>query len=235
MKRSYCASLALLVLSTLSLNAQTSEIQPAVSNVIAVLTKAVETKTAVAGDEIILRSVSDVSIKGEVIIPRGSKLTGRVSEVVTKSKDHPETLLAFSVEKAIRKDGVEIPLQAIVAALAASRRDSLATDPTFGMMHSNEPKMIGGATSTSSSGSLSASSKSSANAAVATANMIGKLDEPTVLDANSQGAVDIEGLLITWRLMVPPPITVIATKSKNLKLDTGTQMLLRMAPPRPPR
>lgn len=235
MKKSFLVLLASILVYAVSLAAQTSNGQPQVSNLLAVLTKSIETKTAKAGDELVLRSISDLSVDGEIVISRGSQLTGRLVEVVLRDKENPDTLLAFSVEKAVLKNGAEIPLQAIVAALAAPRKESLATDPTFGMLHSNEPKMVGGAQSAASSGSLGASSKSSANAAVATANLIGKLDQPTILDADSQGAVDIEGLKITWRLLAPPPVTVISSRSKNLKLDSGTQVLLRMAPPRLPR
>jgi hypothetical protein len=235
MKQPYIPIFALIVLCAVSVSAQTSSVQPEVSNVIAVLTGSVETKTAHVGDEVFLNTISDVFVDGAIVIPRGSKLTGHLSEVLLKSKDQPESVLAFSVEEASLRSGVNIPLQAIVAALAAPRKDSLATDPTFGMLHSNEPKMVGGASSAAGSGNLGASSKANSNAAVATANLQGKMDQPTILDKDSQGALDLEGLNITWRLLSPPPLTVITSKSKNLKLESGTQMLLRMAPPRLPR
>ncbi len=236
MTRLLGAVLSLILLFYSSLIAQTSERLPQVSNLVAVLTKTVETKSATAGDEITLRAISDVVVDGEIVIARGSKLTGRIAEVTQKSKEQPQTQLAFVIDKAVRKDGVEIPLQAIAAAIAAPEKDSLTADPTYGMMHSNEPKMVGsGVRGTSSSGGLSSSSNASSNAAVATAHIKGNSDEPTELNLDSQGAIGYEGVSITWRLMVPPPVTVITTKSKNLKLEAGTQMLLRMAPPRLPR
>ncbi|MCU1264710.1 MAG: hypothetical protein JWM21_1028 [Acidobacteria bacterium] len=216
-------------------SAQASQ-SPTVSNIIAELTRTVEVKSASAGDELILKALSDVIVDGQVVIPKGSKLTGKISEVATRGKDQPQTLLAFVVDKAVRKDGSQIPLQAIVAAIAAPAKDSFVEDPTYGMMHSNEPKMIGsGTTGTASSGALPPSSKASSNAAVATANMKGTMDQPSVLNEDSQGAYGYEGISITWRLLSPPPVTVLATKGKGLKLEAGTQMLLRMAPPRMPR
>ena len=232
MIRSFGAVLSFILLFSAWIFAQTSETRPQVSNVIAVLTKTVETKSATAGDEITLRAISDVIVNGEIVIPRGAKLMGRISEVTMKSKEQPQTVLALVIDKAVRKEGLEIPLQAIAAAIAAPEKDSFAADPTYGMMHSNEPKMVGGA---ASSGGLSSSSKASSNAAVATANIKGTLDEPSVLNLDSQGAIGYEGVSITWRLSAPPPVTMIATKGKNLKLEAGTQMLLRMAPPRLPR
>ena len=214
-----------------SLMAQTGD-QPRVSMVFAVLTKSLESKSATAGQDLTLQTMSDVIIDGKVIIPKDSKLVGHVSEVATRSKDEPRSVLAIIIDKAVTTDGMEIPLQAIIAAVARPKSD-LSSDPTYGMMHSNEPKMIGtGPGSASSTGGLSASSKASSTAAVATANIKGGMDETSLLNENSQGADGYEGLSLSWHLMAPPPVTVFASKGNNVKLEAGTQMLLRMAPPR---
>ena len=71
-------------------------------------------------------------------------------------------------------------------------------------------------------------------AAVATAELKGRM-ETMLLTEDSLGAVGYEGLSISWHLSIPPPLTVFSTRAKNMKLETGTQMLLRMASPRLPR
>jgi hypothetical protein len=219
------------LLFSTSVMAQTGD-QPRVTTVFAVLTKSLESKSATANQEVILQSISDVIVDGKVIIPKGSKLVGHVSEVATRGKDEPQSVLAIIIDKAVTTEGVEILLQAIIAAVARPK-SALSSDPTYGMMHSNEPKMIGsGASSAASTGGLSASSKVSSTAAVATANLKGGMDESSLLNENSQGAEGYEGLSLSWRLMAPPPVTVFASKGKNVKLEAGTQMLLRMAPPR---
>ncbi len=58
------------------------------------------------------------------------------------------------------------------------------------------------------------------------------MDEPLFLTENSQGAFGYEGISVSWQLTIPPPLTVFTSKAKNVKLEAGTQMLLRMAPPR---
>ena len=220
-----------MVLFSTSLMAQTGD-QPRVCTVFAVLTKSLESKSATAGQELVLRTISYIIVYGKVIIPKGSKLLGHVSEVATKGKDEPQSVLAIIIEKAVTTDGTEIPLQAIIAAVARPS-SALSSDPTYGMMHSNEPKMIGtGPGSAPSTGGLSASSKAASTAAVATANIKGGMDETSLLNENSQGADGYEGLSLSWHLMAPPPVTVFASKGKNVKLEAGTQMLLRMAPPR---
>jgi hypothetical protein len=95
--------------------------------------------------------------------------------------------------------------------------------------------MIGsGPRGTANSGDLAASSKASSNAAVATAELKGRM-ETMLLTEDSLGAVGYEGVSISWHLSIPPPLTVFSTKAKNIKLEAGTQMLLRMASPRLPK
>ncbi len=216
--------LLLLSLLSVSLTAQTPS-QPQVSTVFAVLTRTIESKSATAGQELVLRTMSDVVIDGELVIPRDSKLVGHVAEAITKAKDEPRSVLSVIIDKAVRKDSVEIPLQAIIVAVAAPQNKSLSVDPTYGMMHSNEPKMIG-----LSPGS--AGTKAASTAAVATADIKGTMDASWLLTNESQGALGYEGLSLSWHLMVPPPVTVFASKEKIVKLEAETQMLLRMAPPR---
>lgn len=236
MNRLGSALLLFIFLSSTSLMAQTSETAPKVSVVFAVLSNSVEAKSAAAGQELTLRTISDVTDNGAVLIPKGSKLLGHIEEVNVKGKGIEQTELYIIIDKAVIREGTVIPLQAIIAAVAPPPNNDLSSDPTYGMMHSNEQKMTGGGpSSASSAGGLPPASKASSTAAVATADVKGRMDEPSLLNETSQGAVGYEGLSLSWHLIVPPPVTVFATKSSNLKLKAGTQMLLRMATPRLPR
>ena len=227
-----CKFLALSFLVSTSLIAQTRN-SPPVSTVFVVLTSSLESKNATAGQEIVLRTISDVVVDGETVIPKGSKMLGRITQVITKGKNGSQSVLAIVIDKAVKEDGAETPVQAIIAAVAAPRDGSLSSDATYGMLHSNEPKMTSsGLGAVAGTGTLPPSSKASSTAAVATADLKGRMDEPLLLDENSQGAIGYEGLSLAWGLTSPPPFTVFASKSKNLRLETGTQMLLRMAPPR---
>jgi uncharacterized coiled-coil protein SlyX len=209
---------------------------PPVSTLIAVLTSSLESRSATAGQEFTLKTLSDVVVDGQLVIPKGSRVLGHVTEAVTKGKDQPQSELWLVVEKAVRRDGSEVPLQGIIAAVAAPQNNSLSDDPTYGMMHSNEPAQSGaGVSGAAGSGALPAASKASSTASVATANLKGEIDKRSVLDENSRGAIGYEDLSLAWHLIVPPPITVITSNGKNVKLKSGTQMLLRMAPPHMPR
>ena len=226
-----CFLLAFLSASPLIAQSATN---PPVSKVFAVLQKTLETRTSVVGDEFTLTTVNDVVVDKYIVIPKGSRILGRVAGVIAKGKDEPKSVLAIRLDKAVTASGEDIALQAIIAAIAAPP-SPLTSDATYEMMHSNEPKMIGSARGTANSGTLSSSSKANSNAAVATAEMKGRMDDRWLLNENSQGAAGYEDILISWHLALPPPLTVFTTKAKTLKLEAGTQMLLRMAEPRVPR
>ncbi len=231
---SHCfCSLILMALLTSAVCAQTNDRTPQVTTVITVLTSSLDTRSVVVGQEFSLRTTSDIVVDRQMILPKGSKILGHITETVGRAEGHPLSELWLIVDKAVNKAGVEIPLQAIVAAIAAPNPDSLASDPTYAMLHSAEPTMRGtGARSASSTGTLAASSKAESNAAVATAQL--KPMPEWKLREDSQGAIGYEDLSIRWNFVAPPPITILTTTRKNLKLTSGTEMLLRMAPPQLP-
>ena len=231
LKNRFCYALLLGFLCWIPCAAQTAT-QPTVAKVFAVLYKSLETRTSTVGDDVVLITLNDVIADNQVVIAKGSKVLGRIAGVTAKGKNEPKSVLAIRLAKAVNAAGKEIPLEAIIAAIAAPPED-LTSDPTYAMMHSNEPKMIGSGTrDAANSGSLPASSKANSNAAVATAEIKGRMDQSLLLTENSQGAVGYEHISISWQLAFPPPLTVFTSKAKNLKLEAGTQVLIRMASPR---
>jgi len=203
--------------------------QPSVSTVFAVVLKRLDTKNASLNQELTLRTITDVILDGVVVIPTGSKVVGHVVEFATKGKESQQSILAIVIDKAMLENGREIPLQAIIAAVAAPEDGALPSDPTYGMMHSNEPKMVA---TGPRAGDLSASSKADSTAAVSTAKINGEMRKGLLLNTDSNGTIGFSSLSLTWRLDSPPAVSVFSSNNKEIKLEAGTQMLLRMAPPR---
>ena len=48
----------------------------------------------------------------------------------------------------------------------------------------------------------------------------------------AENAIGIDGLKLDWVLNKAPATTVLTAEKKNFKLPRGTEVLLRMAPPR---
>lgn len=189
-----------------------------VSIAFAVLLKPLDSKSAKAGDSFTLRTARDILIDGKAVIPRASTLDAHLAE----TPDTSGKSIAIVLDDAVLHDGRKIPIQGIISAIAPpTQQQSLSEDPSYGMMHSNEP-----------TASAASAGNASSGAAVATAGLKQVTDPGWRLSDDSQGAVQMPELSLRWLLDQPPPTTVIETKKKSFKLPQGTQMVIRMAEPR---
>ena len=225
-----CALSVIVLLITPHQSASGSN-QPAVSTIFAIVEKRIETRSASLDQELTLRTISDVVVDGVVVIPSGSRVVGHIVELATKGKGSEQSILAIVIDKAMLDSGREITLQGIIAAVAAPPEGSLSSDPTYGMMHSNEPKMVGTGPGAARPGELSPSSKAESTASISAAHINGEMRKDLLLNAESQGAIGFSGLSLSWRLTAPPAVTVFSSNRKEIKLDAGTQVLLRIARP----
>jgi hypothetical protein len=180
------------------------------------LNQTLDFKTAKAGDKIALHLTRDLVVDGKTLLPRGAAL----SATVVEAKDG--NALSLVLDKATLKTGQEVPLMGIIAAVAAPPGD-LSSDPFYSMNRSAEV--------TQRTGNASVSSQASSGAAVQTAKLKGENAANSNLREDSSGAIGIDGLKLNWILDKAPATTVITAKKKNFKLPSGTEVLLRMAPP----
>ena len=118
-------------------------------------------------------------------------------------------MFALSIDKAITENG-EVPLQAIIVALAAPRRSDSDATVAPGTNSANRSKPDPPPRSE-----------------------IDSHDVTLLLADNAQGAFGFEDVTISWHLSIPPPLTVLATRGKRLRIEAGSQVLLRMMPPKP--
>ena len=86
----------------------------------AVLTKRVDCKKNKPGDTVTGKTTENTNSDGEVVIPKGSKLVGHVTEAKARGKGESESSLGIVFDKAILKNGQEVPLNASIQALAAA-------------------------------------------------------------------------------------------------------------------
>ena len=179
------------------------------------LDKTLDFKTAKTGDKIGLHLTRDLVVKDKTIMPRGTAF------VVTVVDAKDGNTVSLVLDKATPASGQEVPLVGITAAVATPPQD-LSEDPFYGMNHSSEP--------TQRTGNAEASIASS-GAAVQTAMLKRKNQPKSNLQEDSSGAIGIDGLKLSWVLDKAPATTVMTAKKKNFKLERGTEILLRMAPP----
>jgi hypothetical protein len=211
MRRISTVSLMLLLLLTLAAGAQQAAIG------FCALDQTFDFKTAKAGDKIALHLARDLSVGGKTLLPRGTA----VSATVVDAKDG--NAVSIVLDKATPKGGEGVPLIGIIAAVATPPED-LSSDPFYSMNHSSEP--------TQRTGNAPQASSANSGAAVQTANLKRENGSRSNLQEDSSGAIGFDGLKLNWILDKAPATTVMTAKKKNFKLPSGTEVLLRMAPPK---
>ena len=209
MRRIIAVPLTLLLL-TLAAGAQQAAIG------FCVLDQTLDFKMAKAGDKIALHLTRDLVANGKTLMPRGIALSATVVDAKNGN------VVSIVLDKAQPKSGQDVPLMGIIAAVATPPED-LSRDPFYSMNRSTE--------ATQRSGNASITSNATSGAAVQTAMLKGENEPKSNLREDSSGAIGIDGLKLNWFLDKPPATTVMTAKKKNFKLLSGTEVLLRMAPP----
>jgi hypothetical protein len=103
--------------------------------VAAELSKKLDTGNAKVGDPVVAKTTADAQLADGTKLPKGSKLVGRVTDVLAKSHDHHDSHLTFVFDHAALKDGRELPVRTSVQALSAPA--PVAASSSDDMMASN--------------------------------------------------------------------------------------------------
>jgi len=216
--------------------ASASQLQ-AGSTVQAELVKPVDAHKNKVGDEVVAKTTHDVKSDGRVVVPKGSKLIGHVTEAKAHSKDQATSELGIAFDRAVLKNGTEMPLalgiQAIgrsQASAAAADVDSMATGSTGEMAPSGGHASAGGGVLggvRSTTGSVAGTAGSTAGAAVNTAGAAGSAVSGS-LSSTSQGVVGVPGLNLSTQASTSTLGSVISSNGSNVHLESGTEMILRV-------
>ena len=81
------------------------------------LTKSIDAKKAKPGDEVTAKLTQDVKARGKVVLHKGTKLVGHVTEAQAKSKENSESKLGMAFDKAVLKGGEEMAFNGVIQAL----------------------------------------------------------------------------------------------------------------------
>jgi len=211
------------------------------------LAKSLDSKKAKPGDEVDAKLTQDVKQDGKVVLHKGSRLVGHVTEAQARSKDNAESKLGIVFDKAVLKGGQEVAFNGAVQALAAPVKGSLsaASDESSNLAGSGMARggtmggarggsalggvtsAVGGATSGlgNTAGSVAGSTTSSVGGAVN--NTAGTAVNGTI-NSTSHGVVGMQGLTLNTVSTGSAQGSVISSATNNVKLDAGTQMVLQV-------
>ncbi len=215
----------------------------------AVLTKSVDSRKAKEGDEVTAKTTSTMKAEGQRTIPKGTKLIGHITKASARAKGDSESALGIVFDRAEVGKGREVPLHAVVQALAVARTTAIAgNDETMAPM-SAPPSggappsstggggLVGGAVNTvgNTAGAVTNTTGQVAGGAVGSAsgtinNTAGSVGTATTstLNASSQGVLGLPGYTLNAAAANATQGSVVTSTGKNVKLDSGTQMVLRV-------
>jgi hypothetical protein len=214
----------------------TSKLQTG-STMEAELTKPVDARKNKVGDEVIAKTTHDGKSDGHVVVPKGSKLVGHVTEVKAHSKNQANSELGIAFDRAVLKNGMEMPLALGIQAIGRAQASATAADDNMmagggagatgssGGHASSGGGMLGGARSTAG-GVMNTASSTAGAATGAVGSATGAASGS--LSSTSQGVVGLRGLSLAADASNSTHGSVITSTGSNVHLDTGTEMILRV-------
>ena len=217
------------------------------------LSSPVDSKKCKPGDAVNGKTTEAVKAEGKTVIPKGSKLVGHVTQASARAKGEAESSLGMVFDRAILKNGEEIPLNVAIQALASAQSGaSMAGDQmdTMGGLSGSSAGSgtaggrggLGGVTSAAggavgtvtntaanvggaAGGAVNATANAAGNVAGASKGAVGGLNAAGQLTSNSQGVFGLPGLNLNAAASSATQGTVITSAGKNVHLDSGTRML----------
>lgn len=220
----------------------------------ATLDRPVDSKKAKPGDQVTARTTEAVKDHGKVVLPKGTRLVGHVTQASARARGDAQSALAIQFDRAILKHGRETPLhlgiQALASAqtaanLAADDMDTMGSAGAYaggsamgagrgalGGVTSAAGGSVGAITNTAANAgnvggsTLDAAAHSTVNTTGAAGGAVGGLNSAGHLTSNSRGVFGLNGLNLTAGGSNGTQGSLITSTGKNVHLDSGTRMLL---------
>lgn len=216
-----------------------------------------DTKTAKAGDQVVLKTNQKIKTAEGVVIPKGSRLIGHVTQVQAHSKEQAESHMALEFDRAELRGGQSMAIRSMIesiepnpsAVAAASMDDGEMLDTPMGggavgghaagagRVGSG---LVGGAvgSATTMTGNVASGVGPSAGSAMRTTSNVtgeaaGNLGRGVNVASNAAGyagarATGIQGVMLSSDAAGAASGT-LSSANRNIHLDSGTQMVLGVA------
>ena len=216
----------------------------------ATLANSLDAKKNKPGDRVEARTAQDVKQDGKVVLKKGTRLVGHVTEAQARTKEQAQSQLGIVFDHALTNNGQEILLNASIQALAAARSSADAAAGSDDIVASGAGMgsasgaartgggLMGGVASTAgatagtvmnTAGSASGNAGGNLGAATHSTGAVGGLTSMGRLSSNSSGVFGQEGLSINSEASSATQGSAIVSSTKNVHLESGTQMLLSVA------
>jgi hypothetical protein len=194
------------------------------------LTKTVDAKKVKTGDQVEAKVTQDLkSVNGEILMPKDTKVVGHVTEAQARSKEQQESQLGIAFSQTVMKDGsteaLPMSIQAVIAPVNQNAGNASAgggSPSEGGAMPSGNP----GGHQPSMGGTGQQQAPNYPTGQDQSAQTPSNSNRPPVT-SNTQGVIGLSN----YSLSTPGDATqgsVVSSEKGNVKLESGTLILLRV-------
>jgi hypothetical protein len=216
------------------------------------LVNKLDAKSAKAGDQVVVKTTESVKTADGVVIPKGSRLVGSVTEVQAHGADSADSHVGIRFDHAELKGGQTLAIQSEIRSLSlpvsAMSSGSMGGDASLGTMGGGSPMGGGGAMGGGARGGTAGGPAGGAlgGAANTAGRTTGTLDPAVNGTAQASGQVagagskvgaggvvhstGVPGVMLSGRGSAASSASGTLWSSKqNVHLDGGTQIVLGVA------
>jgi hypothetical protein len=198
------------------------------------LTKTVDAKKAKTGDEVVAKVTQDMKTStGEVLVPKDTKVFGKVTEAQPRTKEQKESQLAIAFDHAVTKDGSNLQMPMSIQAIIGQQNNQY---PGGGNDQGGAPAPSGpaanpGAGGRSPMGGGSAPPPgtpppSEAGAPPSDNTQSGNGARPPI-NAQTTGVIGLSNINLSPNSNATQG-SVVTSEKNNVKLESGTVLLLKV-------
>jgi hypothetical protein len=220
----------------------------------ATLSAPLDSKKCKPGDPVTARSSEPAKSDGKTVLPKGTKLVGHVTQASARSKGDSESAIGIVFDKAILKNGQDVPVNAAIQAIASAESSAAVSGSevdTMGSMGGSAAgsgsaagrSALGGVTPTAggavgtvtntagnvgtvAGGTVNSTANATGSVAGTSKGAVGGLNTAGQLTSSSQGVFGLSGLNLSSPASNTTQGSVITSAGKNVHLDSGTRLLL---------
>jgi len=195
------------------------------------LSKSIDARKAKTGDPVVAKTTQDMLSNGKIVIPHDSKITGHITEVQGRpkgQKGEANSTLGIAFDQLTLKNGQQIPLHADIQAIA---KPVQVAPSTAGGAAGGGTLAGGGGYPSGGSVAAPGATPGAGPRAVPGNNPSspepGDENSPATtagaISVQNQGVIGMKGFSLTTN----DQGSVISSSTENVKLDGGTQLVLK--------
>jgi hypothetical protein len=200
------------------------------TNLEAQLQSTLDVKNAKVGDEVVLKTTKAIKQNGETVVPKGTNLIGRITEVQQKSKQNKTSRIGMVFDR-IQGKNLAAPISASIVGLTNSATNANAAD-IFSSSSSTSTSSSGGASSSGGGGLLGGVTNTVGGVVNTTTNTVGGVTNTagqTVNGVTQPLGNTVNGIQISKSVSgSAQSSSTLSAQDKNVRVEKGTTFHLQL-------